>query len=169
MRLLRIRNPHACGEWTGEWSDQSEMWAQLVDGGGGGGGGFGGASGAEALPLCPYGARCYRQSAQHRAAFRHAPLPADHAAGGGGHGQSAFERTGVDDGTFWIEYTQFLMGFSHVDVCYAMRGWHARSFDNYFPAERKAARRVCASLLEVTSAERPATLMVTLTLTPTQP
>ena len=100
------------------------MWAQLV-----GGGGFGGASGAEALPLCPYGARCYRQSArsrgdlgrsrgdnreikgryaspsagarcyrqseQHRAAFRHAPLPADHAAGGGSQGQSAFERTGV--------------------------------------------------------------------------
>ena len=57
----------------------------------------------------------------------------------------------MDDGTFWIEYTKFLMGFSHVDVCYAMRGWHARSFDNYFPAERKAARRVCASPLEVAS------------------
>jgi hypothetical protein len=44
------------------------MWAQLVGGGGGGGGGggFGGASGAEALPLCPYGARCYPQSARSR-------------------------------------------------------------------------------------------------------
>ena len=52
-------------------------------------------------------------------------------------------------------------------VCYALRGWHARSFDNYFPAERKAARRVCASVLEVSSAERPATLMV-MALQPTK-
>ena len=112
VRLLRIRNPHACGEWTGDWSDQSDMWAQLVDqgggGGGGGGGGFGGGSSTE-LPLCPYGAGCYRQSAQHRAEFRH-------DGGSGSQGQRGFERTGVDDGTFWIDYTKFLMGFSHIDV-----------------------------------------------------
>ena len=109
VRLLRIRNPHACGEWTGDWSDQSDMWAQLVDQGGGGGGGGGGGDGfgggssgvaLNALPLCPYGAGCYRQSAQHRAEFRHAPLPTDCGGGGGGQGQRSFERTGVDDGTF---------------------------------------------------------------------
>jgi len=26
FRLLKIRNPWGCGEWTGEWSDKSELW-----------------------------------------------------------------------------------------------------------------------------------------------
>lgn len=30
-------------------------------------------------------------------------------------------------GTFWIDYTKFMMGFSHVDVCYAFRGWRTSS------------------------------------------
>jgi hypothetical protein len=58
-------------------------------------------------------------------------------------------------------------GFSHVDICYALRGWHARSFANHFPADRKTARRVCASVLRVRAAERPATLMV-MALQPTK-
>ncbi|KAL1527564.1 hypothetical protein AB1Y20_008951 [Prymnesium parvum] len=122
VRLLRVRNPHACGEWNGEWSDQSEKWAEVVHD----------------------EASCSTASPQ---------------AGG-------FERTGVDDGTFWIDYTKFLMGFSHVDVCYAFRGWHARSFANFFPADRKTAVRVCASVLLVRPAA-PATLMV-MALQPTR-
>eukprot|EP00966_Prymnesium_polylepis_P210145 4866868-Prymnesium_polylepis.1 len=66
-----------------------------------------------------------------------------------------------------MDYTKFMMGFSHVDVCYAFRGWHARSFANYFPAERKSSRRLCASVLTVRLEERPATLMV-MALQPTK-
>ena len=115
VRLLRVRNPHGCTEWNGEWSDQSDMWAQLVDCDSGGGAGAG--SSSDVLPRCPYGSQCYRQSALHRAEFRHHVLPRD----GGGGGAASFERTGVDDGTFWIDYTKFMMGFSHVDVCFAFR------------------------------------------------
>ncbi len=120
VRLLRVRNPHGCTEWNGEWSDASDMWSQLLggaadgtgdadaDGRGAGGGGpsarpsCAACSSSPSLPLshlpaCPYGARCYRQgNPQHAARFRHdAPAAADHASG--------FERTGVDDGTFWID------------------------------------------------------------------
>ena len=42
-------------------------------------------------------------------------------AGGGGGSQGSFERSGVDDGTFWMDFTRFLMGFAHVDVCFAFR------------------------------------------------
>lgn len=112
VRLLRVRNPHGCTEWTGEWSDQSDAWAQLLDGDGVLGGG-GGSSSADAKPMCPYGAGCYRQgNPQHTAEYRHHALASD----GGG-----FERTGIDDGTFWIDFTKFMMGFSHVDVCFAFR------------------------------------------------
>lgn len=44
---------------------------------------------------------------------------------------------------------------------------HASSFPNHFPAERKTARRVCASVLTVRPAERAATLMV-MALQPTK-
>jgi hypothetical protein len=108
LRLLRVRNPHGCTEWNGEWSDASDLWSQLVGSDGGGAGG---------------------------------------AAGLG------FERTGVDDGTFWIDYTKFMMGFSHVDVCYAFRGWHARSYPNHFlpivrlrsGSARPCSRSACTS------------------------
>jgi len=26
LNLLRIRNPWGKGEWTGDWSDKSELW-----------------------------------------------------------------------------------------------------------------------------------------------
>lgn len=144
VRLLRVRNPHGCTEWNGDWSDQSELWSQLISSGCNGG-----SKSTAHLPLCPYGARCYRTNPQHREQYRH-----------GSADDGLFERSGVDDGTFWIDYTKFMMGFSHVDVCYAFRGWHARSFANFFPVDRKTSRRVCASVLHV-SVERPTTLMVT--------
>ena len=31
------------------------------------------------------------------------------------------KRTGDDDGTFWIDYTHFMMGYSRVDVCVRCR------------------------------------------------
>lgn len=92
VRLVRIRNPHGVGEWTGAWSDKSAEWAQLL--------------GSEARDL---------------------------------------ERTGVNDGTFWMELTHFVMGFALVDVSLAHRGWHARSCQNAFPFDKKSGRRLCAS------------------------
>ncbi len=32
---------------------------------------------------------------------------------------AALERTGVNDGTFWMDLTHFVMGFQLVDVCIA--------------------------------------------------
>eukprot|EP00808_Paulinella_micropora_P027667 g78868.t1 len=62
----------------------------------------------------------------------------------------ALTRTGVDDGTFWMDLTHFFMGFSSVDVCYAYRGWHATSFPNAFPPksspQRLQRRSKCSSL-----------------------
>ena len=26
LRLLKMRNPHAGGEWNGDWSDGSDLW-----------------------------------------------------------------------------------------------------------------------------------------------
>jgi hypothetical protein len=43
------------------------------------------------------------------------------------------ERTMKNDGTFWIGYDDFLMGFSNVDVVLAFRGNHAKSFASNFP------------------------------------
>ncbi|KAL3790343.1 hypothetical protein HJC23_002729 [Cyclotella cryptica] len=43
------------------------------------------------------------------------------------------ERTMVNDGTFWIGYDDFLMGFSNVDVVLAFQGNHAKSFASNFP------------------------------------
>ena len=112
VRLLRVRNPHGCTEWNGDWSDDSDMWKQLVDsssvgvgpgdGGGSSDGGDGGSSSAR-LPRCPFGARCYRTgNPRHVAEFSHDAAPAADDASG-------FARTGVDDGTFWMDYTKFMV------------------------------------------------------------
>eukprot|EP00899_Mesostigma_viride_P005554 jgi/Mesvir1/149/Mv13513-RA.1 len=77
VRLLRIRNPHGVGEWSGAWSDASSSWATLLS-------------------------------------------------------PSGLQRTGVNDGTFWMDLTHFVMGFSIVDVCFAFQDWHARSLPNAF-------------------------------------
>jgi hypothetical protein len=58
------------------------------------------------------------------------------------------ERTGVDDGTFWMDLTHFVMGFQLVDVCMAYRDWHARSFTNAFCA-RSSPLRVCRDVYRV--------------------
>ena len=85
-RLLRIRNPHGVGEWTGDWSDSSAKWADVVS------------------------------------------------------SSRGNERTGVNDGTFWIDFTHFLMGFSRVDVCVAAEKPRAASFRNAFPAKKEPWR-----------------------------
>ena len=41
--------------------------------------------------------------------------------------------TGENDGTFWMDYDNFLMAFQVVDVCLAFRGQHAKSFQTNFP------------------------------------
>lgn len=64
--------------------------------------------------------------------------------------------TGVDDGTFWMDYTHFLMAFQVVDVCLAHRGWHAASFSNGFCA-KSSGSRVCKNIYEL-CCERPTTL-----------
>jgi len=56
--------------------------------------------------------------------------------------------TGVDDGTFWMDYTHFLMGFQVVDVCLAHRGWHAASFPNTFCA-KSSGSRICKYFYEL--------------------
>lgn len=56
--------------------------------------------------------------------------------------------TGVDDGTFWMDYTHFLMGFQVVDVCLAHRGWHGASFPNTFCA-KSSGSRICKYFYEL--------------------
>lgn len=94
VRLIRIRNPHGVGEWTGDWSDQSSQWSDLL---------FAGAEGAQ------------------------------------------LSRTGVDDGTFWIDFTHFMMAFCLVDVSFAYTDWHCRSFPNTMPVA-KDQWRLCQKL-----------------------
>jgi Calpain family cysteine protease len=60
---------------------------------------------------------------------------------------SDLERTMRDDGTFWIDYDSFLMGFSNVDVVLAFRGNCARSFQCNFP-EKKSNHR-CTRAFEI--------------------
>ena len=59
-----------------------------------------------------------------------------------------------------------MMGFSHVDVCFAFRGWHRRSFGNFFP-DKKSAQRLCDNALIVTTTAAPITLLV-MALQPTK-
>lgn len=59
-------------------------------------------------------------------------------------------RTGVNDGTFWMDFTHFLMAFEEVDVCFAHRGWHSRSFDNVF-CTKTSATRLCKYAYELRS------------------
>lgn len=63
----------------------------------------------------------------------------------------ALERTMKDDGTFWIDYDHFLMGFSNVDVVLAFEGNHAKSFASNFPPKKsnhRCARAFRVSLVE---------------------
>ena len=57
--------------------------------------------------------------------------------------------SGVDDGTFWMDYTHFLMGFQVLDVCFAHRGWHAKSLPNKFPPSADKTWRLCSTAYTV--------------------
>ena len=81
-------------------------------------------------------------------------------------GDGGPERTGVDDGTFWIDWTHFLMGFALVEVCLARRGWHARSLPNAFPP-KASAWRVCQTMYRLKAPPTKATLYL-LALQPTK-
>eukprot|EP00929_Paragymnodinium_shiwhaense_P037915 TRINITY_DN20110_c0_g1_i1.p1 TRINITY_DN20110_c0_g1~~TRINITY_DN20110_c0_g1_i1.p1 ORF type:complete len:1080 (+),score=228.30 TRINITY_DN20110_c0_g1_i1:236-3475(+) len=74
-------------------------------------------------------------------------------------------RSGVDDGTFWMDYTHFLMAFQVVDVCMAHRGWHARSFDNEF-CLRNSQSRLCRYAFELKA--EAATELYVMALQPTK-
>eukprot|EP00929_Paragymnodinium_shiwhaense_P102218 TRINITY_DN65412_c0_g1_i1.p1 TRINITY_DN65412_c0_g1~~TRINITY_DN65412_c0_g1_i1.p1 ORF type:complete len:914 (+),score=194.06 TRINITY_DN65412_c0_g1_i1:104-2845(+) len=55
------------------------------------------------------------------------------------------------DGCFWMNYGDFLRGFSGADICHAREGWHARSFDTEFgPADTSAGSSTgCRAALRV--------------------
>lgn len=57
------------------------------------------------------------------------------------------QRTMVNDGTFWISYDDFLLGFSNVDVVLAFQGNHAKSFATNFPLKKSNHR--CARSFEL--------------------
>eukprot|EP00931_Biecheleriopsis_adriatica_P073159 TRINITY_DN47502_c0_g1_i1.p1 TRINITY_DN47502_c0_g1~~TRINITY_DN47502_c0_g1_i1.p1 ORF type:complete len:1021 (-),score=218.76 TRINITY_DN47502_c0_g1_i1:37-3099(-) len=109
VRLLRIRNPHGVGEWSGEWSDRSAEWTDNL--------------------------------------------------------ASELGRTGIDDGTFWMDYTHFLMGFQVVDICMAHRGWHAESFSNVF-CTKSSPSRLCKYIYELRCDSR--TTLYAMALQPTK-
>lgn len=56
-------------------------------------------------------------------------------------------RTMADDGTFWIGYDDFLLGFSNIDVVLAFEGNHAKSFVSNFPPKKSNHR--CQRAFEV--------------------
>jgi len=56
-------------------------------------------------------------------------------------------RTMANDGTFWIGYDDFLLGFSNIDVVLAFEGNHAKSFVSNFPAKKSNHR--CQRAFEV--------------------
>ena len=60
-------------------------------------------------------------------------------------------RTMENDGTFWIDYDSFLMGFSNVDVVLAFQGNHAKSFSSNFPAKKSPHR--CTRAFEISMIE----------------
>jgi hypothetical protein len=64
------------------------------------------------------------------------------------------KRTMTNDGTFWIDYDSFLMGFSNVDVVLAFRGNHAKSFVSNFPT--KTSNHRCSRAFELSAiAQQP--------------
>ncbi|KAL7543669.1 hypothetical protein ACHAXR_013497 [Thalassiosira sp. AJA248-18] len=62
------------------------------------------------------------------------------------------KRTMVNDGTFWIDYDSFIMGFSNVDVVLAFQGNHAKSFGSSFPIKKSNHR--CTRAFSVGSVGR---------------
>eukprot|EP00930_Biecheleria_cincta_P054773 TRINITY_DN4117_c0_g3_i1.p1 TRINITY_DN4117_c0_g3~~TRINITY_DN4117_c0_g3_i1.p1 ORF type:complete len:1072 (-),score=160.66 TRINITY_DN4117_c0_g3_i1:138-3233(-) len=109
LRLVRVRNPHGVGEWTGDWSDRSSAWT--------------------------------------------AEIASQLAASEGSSGE-AIVPTGVEDGTFWMDYPHFLSAFQVVEVCKAHRGWHTRSFENAFgPRNDPFKLHACRDAYEIRLAD----------------
>ena len=63
----------------------------------------------------------------------------------------SLERTMRNDGTFWMDYDNFLMAFSNVDVVLAFRGNHGKSFASNFAAKKSNHR--CVRAFEVSLVE----------------
>lgn len=87
------------------------------------------------------------------------------------HRHRDLHRTGINDGTFWIDLTHFVMAFSVVDVCFARRdcdGFHTRSFENRFPPKKKSPMRICENIYFVrsTSTSSSSTLLHLMMLQP---
>jgi hypothetical protein len=61
------------------------------------------------------------------------------------------KRTMTNDGTFWIDYDSFLMGFSNVDVVLAFQGNHAKSFVSNFPT--KTSNHRCSRAFELSAVD----------------
>ena len=61
--------------------------------------------------------------------------------------EPGLHRSMKNDGQFWIDYDNFLMGFSNVDVVLAFLGNHAKSFPSNFPAKKSNLR--CERAFEV--------------------
>ena len=62
------------------------------------------------------------------------------------------KRTMKNDGTFWIDYDSFLMGFHNVDVVLAFQGNHAKSFGSSFPIKKSNHR--CDRAFELSAVGR---------------
>ena len=62
------------------------------------------------------------------------------------------KRTMKNDGTFWIDYDSFLMGFHNIDVVLAFKGNHAKSFSTNFPVKKSNHR--CARAFELSAVPR---------------
>ena len=102
VHLIRVRNPHGQGEWSGDWGDSSAKWSELV-------------------------------AASDSQDSEPAPL----------------ERTGENDGTWWIDLTHFVMAFALVEVSLAHReGWHSGSLPNAF-GSKTSLTRLCRSLYRI--------------------
>ncbi len=59
------------------------------------------------------------------------------------------KRTMINDGTFWIDYDSFLMGFSNVNIVLAFQGNHAKSFSSNFPT--KTSNHQCSRAFELST------------------
>jgi len=66
---------------------------------------------------------------------------------GSGANASGLQRTMKNDGTFYIDYDNFLMAFANVDVVLCHKGNHAKSFATNFAAKKSNHR--CARAFEV--------------------
>ncbi|CAE8708106.1 unnamed protein product, partial [Polarella glacialis] len=70
---------------------------------------------------------------------------------------SELGRTGVDDGTFWMDYIHFLMAFEVIDVCYANRDFHSLSFQSNAFCPRSDHNRLCRHAYRI-QVDSPTTL-----------